>query len=1167
MVARQRIQNLGHNKIFRATFAVVIGLFVCGSMIFAAEGKPAETDGSAPVRYMSRLLRHISPEEGKEYLSEAGVGTASQLPNSNMLLVTGGPLDLIKASEILKMVDSKERFIIKVVSPASEAQNLPSNEEITTEVGDITIGTFLEPPPSSVETKAIIDIHQDNVIVVAPLDKIDEIIAVIERLKKTAAKPAGKIVEQKSKVTAGTEIEQPIPQIVQTVKTPGEPELEVVVETKVQRRDVSDKPAGQVEKRESKPDELFDKLLDSLAEAEATMAELERTKVEPDEAEVQLESAGKIETKPDVAATLPEQAERRKPLVTFEQPVAEPEEVVQQPDQLQAAEFTAVIEKMVAEEVSRRLASEALQKPTEPNEEVLEPDVTFGRSYEPKVTIDGNEMLDLDLPDKLEIIDLLGLVGEYLNLDYMYDPAKVKGAVTLRLRGPIKVKDLYPLLESVLKFQGFVMTRKDNIVKIVPETEMLNIDPVIIDEKKGGIEVGDVIVTRIFKLKYIDTESARNLLDGMKLGANINTSASDIGLLIVTEYAHRMNRIERLLNMIDLPGKPKEFRFRQLKFTMATTLAPKVKTLAEQLGTVSISITEAPPEPTPQAQPARGARPPARPKPPQRGRTTAKQPTPTEETVYLDADERTNRILMIGLKEQMDVVNELIDALDVEQADVRTIRLYDIQNVGAEEVLEKLNELGITSSVSSTFRRGSSRISGGRATAEPGTPPAQRQQAAVQAGRRGAGTEESLEQEPQVVVIESTNSLLANATDEQHARIAMIIGYVDNETLERAIPYKIYSLENQSPVDVAEVLNKLIQETVTDKAGKIEQVIQKQDEDIVIVPDENTFSLIVYASKKNQEWIGNLVKNLDKRRPQVLIDVSLVEITRNEDFQYDLNIIANAKGAVVDNIVVKSATGLPASAGYALEGAWNLTDADGLNTYRTRGFYSDKKIQAVFTAMDTKDYGRILARPKVLVNDNEQGLIRTTQKTHVQETSITYGSQLDPKPLQSTTWTPYEAKIELTITPHISEGDLLRLEVEMIREDFLETTDGPPDYTTSNINTIVTVPDKSTIILGGLTKLNQGKGGSKVPLLGDIPLVGALFRSVSNANDERQLYIFVKADILRPDDTLEGSRQLMEISQRNKVAFERSEQLFQEHQDIPGIKPDPIDPIHVLESE
>ncbi|MHC4739479.1 MAG: hypothetical protein ACYS9Y_11305, partial [Planctomycetota bacterium] len=87
MVVQRRIRSLGNDKILKPVFAVIIGLFVCGSMIFAAEEKPVDKAGSAPVRYMSRLLRHISPEEGKKYLAEAGVGTVSQFPNTNMLLV------------------------------------------------------------------------------------------------------------------------------------------------------------------------------------------------------------------------------------------------------------------------------------------------------------------------------------------------------------------------------------------------------------------------------------------------------------------------------------------------------------------------------------------------------------------------------------------------------------------------------------------------------------------------------------------------------------------------------------------------------------------------------------------------------------------------------------------------------------------------------------------------------------------------------------------------------------------------------------------------------------------------------------------------------------------------------------------------------------------------
>ncbi|MCK5473252.1 MAG: hypothetical protein KAI59_04415, partial [Planctomycetes bacterium] len=330
------------------------------------------------------------------------------------------------------------------------------------------------------------------------------------------------------------------------------------------------------------------------------------------------------------------------------------------------------------------------------------------------------------------------------------------------------------------------------------------------------------------------------------------------------------------------------------------------------------------------------------------------------------------------------------------------------------------------------------------------------------------------------------------------------------------------------------------------------------------VADENTFSLIVYANKKNQEWIKKLISKLDKRRPQVLIDVSLVEITRDDEFAYDLNIIANATKVVTGNTAI-TGSGLAKATSSVLEGGWNLRDKDGKNTRVVQGFYADDSIQALLTAMDTKDYGRVLAQPKVLVNDNEEGVIKTTQKTYVEEKTSTW--QGDPAVEQiSTKYTPYEAKIELVITPHISEGDLLRLEVTMTREDFTEKVGVPPDLATSNLNTIVTVPDGSTIILGGLTKLKQSKGGSKVPLLGDLPFVGGAFRTIDNGDEASKLYIFVKANILRPDESDKGLEQLKKISAQNKAAFEKAERMFQDREDWPGIEPEPLDPLKVLEA-
>jgi general secretion pathway protein D len=1109
-------------------FICAVTVVLSGGCLFAAEQGAAsprgEATGSGVARYRVFSLKHISAEQGKKYLAEAGVGTVSQLPGREVLLVTAQPEELIKASAILELVDAEEPFYIKVIFPASEVTKFPSNEQIAAKVGDISIGTFSNPPSGTAKTKAIIDVHNGSVIAVAPDGQLERIISAIEQLHRSEAQALqGSEPNKSAKMDKASGAE---------TETITESELKRA-EEELKRIAASSKPAGQADSsaagtEDYEPNELFDKLLNSIAKTE----------------EMAVKEQAQQLSQPNAVATVPETNEPSEPSADLKQTEESASQATEEPQEPNLA----AVESSETNEAAEKLESEPNLKPVSP---VRRSDSEDGkvRSYEPQAIADGNEMLELDLPEKLNIMELLDLMGKYLHLDYLYDEKVLAGKeVSLRFQGPIKVRDLYPLVESVLKFRGFVMTRKGNLVTIVPTEEALNIDPALHPEA-GDVRLGDVVITRVFKLKHIDTASAQNLLVGMKLGANISP-IPETGTLIVTEYAYRMARVEELLEIVDQPGAPKQFRFRQLKYTMAATLAPKIKALAEQLGNVSVTVA-APSPAQPLARPARG-----RPAP---------TPTPSvtveaKPGVYLEADERTNRILMIGLVEQLIVVDSLIDSLDVEQQDLRTMRLYDIQHVGADEVVKKLGELGIISGGGGRTTTG--RISTGARPTAPGAPGAP-------AAPAPAATAETspLAEEPQVVVIESTNSLLVNATAEQHVQIATIISYVDSETLQRVIPYEIYALENQNPEDLAEVLQKFIQETIKDKEGKIQQTIKKTEEDIIIVPDKNTFSILVYASKKNQEWIGSLIKQLDKRRPQVLIDVSLVEIAQKNAFEYDLNLIANAKDAVTGNIAIKSDP-LPYLTGSKIEGGFDSSKA----AKAFQGFFSDDKIQALLTAIDTKHYGRILAKPKILVNDNEEGKINTTETTYVGETTTSYPSQGTTggvlNPVYTTAYKPYEAKIELVIKPHISEGNLLRLEVTMVREDFKNIVENkPPDYTKSNITTIVTVPDGSTIILGGLTKLNQEKDTSKVPLLGDIPLVGALFRGVNNKTNDTHLYVFVKANILRPSEIAGGPGQLTSISDKNKAAFEDAERSFQTHQDIPGIEPEPIEPLRVLEAE
>ncbi len=763
----------------------------------------------------------------------------------------------------------------------------------------------------------------------------------------------------------------------------------------------------------------------------------------------------------------------------------------------------------------------------------------------------GDEILELNLPEKLNVVALIDLVGKQLNLNYLYDDTKITGSVTVKVQGKIRVRELYSLLESVLKFRGFVMSRKGNLVTIAPASEVLDQDPQFVD---SGIKPGDVSVTNVFYLNHISTAAAQRLLTEMKLGSNI-TEIPETGTLVVTEYAFRIRRIEELLKLVDVPGPPREFKLRVLKYTLAESLVPKIKDLAEQLGTVSITVGTTVPEAVTRIVRGRPVRVPTPPQP---------QMTDTAKTsVYIDFDKRTNRVLMIGLADEISSVDNIIDSLDVPQQDLRIIREYEMQYVDISKIVEALKELNIVTGASTTGTTGT------RTTAGPPQPAAP---AAAETGAEEGMT--SLDQ-PQIVMLESTNSLLVNATPEQHIQIQQVISYVDREAVQTAIPYRIYRLENQKPEDLAETLNNLIQKTVKDSEGKIQQTVKYTEDNIVVVPDKNTFSLIVYASRKNQEWIGNLIKSLDKRRPQVLIDVSLVEITQDDKFQYDLDVVTNASGFVSKSLAITGSTinsGFPSSspAGKNFEGGYFATS--GTDSV-AKGFFNAGSIQALLDLIDRNKYGRVLARPKILVNDNEEGTISTEDTRYVGQTTSTTvaGTTTTDSVVQSTTFTPYTAKIELKITPQISEGELLRLVIEMQRNDFQEGTSttvneiaSPLNEKKSSVNTIVTIPDGSTIILGGLTKLQQGKTSNKVPLLGDIPVAGALFRSSLKSDLGSKLYIFVKANIIRPEDS-EGVTQIKKISQENRAEFEKAEAQFQKYQLFPGIDEAPIDPERVLE--
>jgi len=968
--------------------------------------------------------------------------------------------------------------------------------------------------------------------------------------------------------------------------------------------------------------------------------------------------------------------------------------------------------------------------------------------------VDEKEIdVTITLPEEIEMAALIELVGKQLGLNYIYEPTDIKGKVTLKIHdGKIKVKDTYALLETVLKFKGLAMTRRGSLVTIVKKDQAMQMDPVIRSPDQP-IGAGDVMVATVFQLKNITTDSAQNMLQSMQLGTTFNAIA-ETGTLIVMDYAYRMERIEQLLRMVDIPGKQRVIRERQLRYTVASKLAPKVQTMAEYMGTVSITISEGAPAPAPvPAPPAPGTPPAAGAAAASRSaqealeraraaaeaarRQAAGKGQPAEDSVHLDTDDRTNRIFIIGREEKTSIVEGLIDTLDVPEQSLRTLKEYEIKYVDTTDVVTTLYELGVITSmpdVSSgttspgvgTSRQTTPRTPrptpGGAAgatggTASPDDPfisvrkstnsllinateeqheeislviahidieqsdsrsireyeiqhvdateilstlqelgiiPAQTQQSRYGTGSRydsttgrqsstmqqptiprpgaaetpGASTpppvsitgepttaEDITADYPQIAILEATNSLLVSATPRQHAAIALVISHVDREVDTAKTPFVVYPLQNQDPEELAGVLDQLVnatlaaqaaataptqamntQQTTTGAAGAVPvsgrgdsrmqtrarpSAVRSDEFNITIVPDLGTNSLIVYANKKNQQWISELIKKLDEYRAQVLLDVTLVEISKDNEFNIDLDLVSKypslTPGGSMTALTKPSTVGVtalvqPFPASQILEGS--VTNGSGV------AFYADQHIQALLKLMDKKNYGRVLARPSLLVKDNEEGTIKAEKKIYIGEekTTITTPDQGQAITSADIQFKDYSSGITLTITPHIASGKVLQLEIELDRTDFDPSDPGtttignktvpkPLNTVSSNVGTLAVIPDGATIILGGIETMTQTKGVTKIPLFGDIPLIGALFRGIDETDVQSRLYVFVKANVIQPGDDLTGTSDIEVISQKKRDAFERDETNFQGLEAVPGIKPGKIQPEKILEDD
>lgn len=286
--------------------------------------------------------------------------------------------------------------------------------------------------------------------------------------------------------------------------------------------------------------------------------------------------------------------------------------------------------------------------------------------------------------------------------------------------------------------------------------------------------------------------------------------------------------------------------------------------------------------------------------------------------------------------------------------------------------------------------------------------------------------------------------------------------------------------------------------------------------DAIVTADQNTNAIIVVAPPEVQRLYKQLIASLDKRRPQVLVEVTLVTLDTSESFSLGVEL---GKTKITDDntVIVFNSFGLS-----------TIDPATGIPTIKpTTGFngvlISPESLNVVVQALATNGRSKVLAAPKILMNDNATGNLASISESPF--TSVNASQTVS-----TTSFAGYaSAGTTVMVTPHISEGDYLQLKYSVALNSFTDkSTNGiPPPRQTDTIGSEVTVPDGYAVVVGGLTRKDFNNTVSKVPLLGDIPILGYLF----SLNDQKQrqstLFVFIRPIILR-DDKFEDLKYLSE---------------------------------------
>lgn len=456
--------------------------------------------------------------------------------------------------------------------------------------------------------------------------------------------------------------------------------------------------------------------------------------------------------------------------------------------------------------------------------------------------------------------------------------------------------------------------------------------------------------------------------------------------------------------------------------------------------------------------------------------------------VSVVSDLRTNSLVITAPAEGMALMEALVQAIDVPPNQAK-VRVFPLRNADAEQMVNTLTDL---------FQQKTGGSSGGSRSGS------QSQETLALSLGESVGGQEQISFTTDM----RTNSVIAAGTRGYLDLVEQLVLDLDSRpVVERKT--RVYAPRNMVAKDLADAI-KSYSDSERDRLQELGDDISlavKQEAEIGAIPYEQSNRIILAYSPRKEEEVLDIVRQLDQQPAQVSIEVLIVEVACSNSLElgveWAFQDLQYAKAGPADTTTFDYVGGTDVGAAGAGLGGFTFT-------------ITGRDFNFLLHALQSENSLNVLSRPHIVAMDNQEAKIEITDSIpYVTGSATTIGGSLQ------TSVSRQDVGIKLEVTPQINPDGFVRMEIRQEVSDLSDSTIsvGPgvtaPIFNQRIAETVVTVQDNETVVLGGLIQSRDLKSEQKVPLLGDIPLLGPLFRFQNDDVRRAELLVILTPRVIR----------------------------------------------------